>query len=119
MRIDGSLPSYSPDRGPRSGTAVTPFREAQREVEARREQPALPGNTQGFEQTPQARKVEASSAGSDNLPARAQSFGYQQNLGYQQTLSNRAAQAIASYSTTASFAADSDAQQVLGLDLFA
>ncbi|MDH1264294.1 hypothetical protein [Pseudomonas sp. GD03944] len=113
MRIDGSIPSYSPDRGPRSGTAVTPFREAQREVEARREQPALPGATQGFEQTPQARKVEASSAGVDSLPARAQ------NLGYQQTLSNRAAQAIASYSSTASFASESDAQQVLGLDLFA
>ena len=32
MRIDGYLPSYSPDRGPRSGTAVTPYREAQREV---------------------------------------------------------------------------------------
>ena len=42
MRIDAYLPSYSPDRGPRSGTAVTPYREAQREVEVQREQPAAP-----------------------------------------------------------------------------
>jgi len=113
MRIDGFLPAYSPDRGPRSGTAVTPFREAQREAEVRREQPALPASTQGLEQTPQTRRVEASNAGTDSLPARSQ------NLGYQQGLSSRAAQAIASYSTTASFATEPDAQQVLGLDLFA
>jgi len=50
MRIDGYLPSYSPDRGPRSGTAVTPYREAQREVEAQREQPAAPASSQGLEQ---------------------------------------------------------------------
>jgi hypothetical protein len=113
MRIDGSIPPYSPDRGPRSGTAVTPFREAQREVEARREQPAPPASSQGFEQTPQARRVQASSAGSDSLPAPAQDFGRQS------ALSNRAAQAIASYSNTATFASESDAQQVLGLDLYA
>ncbi|HBX55604.1 hypothetical protein [Pseudomonas sp. UBA2684] len=113
MRIDGSIPSYSPDRGPRSGTAVTPFREAQREVEERREQPATPASSQGFEQTPQARRVQASSASTDSLPARPQ------DLAYPQTLNNRAAQAIASYSSTASFATESDAQQVLGLDLFA
>lgn len=113
MRIDGSIPAYSPDRGPRSGTAVTPFREVQREAEARREQPALPASSQGFEQAPQTRRVEASSAGTDSLPARSQGPGYPQGI------SNRAAQAIASYSSTASFATESDAQQVLGLDLFA
>lgn len=113
MRIDGSIAPYSPDRGPRSGTAVTPFREAQREVEARREQPAAPASTQGFEQTPQTRRVEASSASVDSLPARIR------DLSYQQALSSRAAQAIASYSTTAAYANDADAQQVLGLDLFA
>lgn len=110
MRIDASLPSYS---SPRPGSAVTPYREAQREVEARRELPAPPAATQGFEQTAQARRVQASSAGSDSLPARPQ------NLGYQQALSSRAAQAIASYSSTATFANESDAQQVLGLDLYA
>ena len=115
MRIDGYLPSYSPDRGPRSGTAVTPYREAQREVEAQREQPpAAPASSQGLEQTPQIRRVQASSSNIDSLPSRSQDLGYQQP-----SLSNRAAQALASYSTTAAYANDYDAQEVLGLDLYA
>ncbi len=113
MCIDGSIASYSPDRGPRSGTAVTPFREAQREIEARREQPAPPASSQGFEQVPQSRRVQAPSSGSDSLPVRAR------DAAYQPALSSRAAQAIASYSSTASFASEADAQQVLGLDLYA
>ncbi|MGQ7956645.1 hypothetical protein ACUTAF_02815 [Pseudomonas sp. SP16.1] len=114
MRIDGYLPSYSPDRGPRSGTAVTPYREAQREVEVQREQPAAPASSQGLEQVPQIRRVQASSDNGDSLPARARDLGFQQPA-----LSSRAAQALASYSTTASYARESDAQEVLGLDLYA
>ena len=38
---------------------------------------------------------------------------------YQPAMSSRAAQAIASYSSTAAFARDVDAEQVLGLDLYA
>ena len=113
MRIDGSIASYSPDRGPRSGTAVTPYREAQRAIEERREQPALPASSQGFEQLPQTRRVQAAGAGGDSLPVRPQ------DLGHQPALSSRAAQAIASYNDTATFANESDAQQVLGLDLYA
>lgn len=113
MRIDGSIAPYSPDRGPRSGTAVTPFREAQREVESQREQPASPASTQGFEQTPQIRRVQQANASSDSFPARSM------DVTYQPAMSNRAAQAIASYSSTAAYASDLDAQQVLGLDLFA
>lgn len=92
---------------------MTPYREAQREIEERRERPALPASSQGFEQLPQPRRVQAASAGGDSPPVRPQ------NLGFQPTLSSRAAQAIASYSDTASFASESDAQQVLGLDLYA
>ena len=114
MRIDAYLPSYSPDRGPRSGTAVTPYREAQREIEAQREQPAAPASSQGLEQAPQIRRVQASSGNGDSLPARARDLGFQQPA-----LSSRAAQALASYSTTASYARESDAQEVLGLDLYA
>ncbi|RIA31995.1 hypothetical protein DFO61_2725 [Ectopseudomonas oleovorans] len=114
MRIDGYLPPYSPDRGPRSGTAVTPYREAQREVEAQREQPAAPANSQGLEQAPQIRRVQASSAGNDSLPTRAQDATYAQPAP-----GSRAAQALASYSTTAAYANDYDAQEVLGLDLYA
>lgn len=114
MRIDAFPPSISPDYGPRSGTAVTPYREAQREVETRREQPAAAPSSQGLEQAPQIRRVQASNAGSDSLPARMQDIAYP-NSG----LSSRASQALASYSTTASYANESDAQQVLGLDLYA
>ena len=113
MRIDGFTPSYLPDRSARAGSAVTPFREAQREVEARREQPASPASSQGLEQTPLERKVDAGNASSDSLPARLQ------DQLYQPPLNNRAAQALASYSSTASFAVDADAQQVMGLDLYA
>nr|WP_298140201.1 hypothetical protein [uncultured Pseudomonas sp.] len=112
MRIDASIPSLAPDRGPRSGTAVTPYREAQREVEERRQQPAPSAATQGFEQTPQLRRVQQANASSDSLPAT-------RDRGYQPALSNRAAQAIASYSSTAGFAQDAGAQEVLGLDLYA
>lgn len=113
MRIDGNIAPYSPDRGPRSGTAVTPYREANREVEVKREQPASPAGTQGFEQTPQIRRVQQSNASTDNYPVRAL------DTTYQLAMSNRAAQAIASYSSTAAYARDVDAQQVLGLDLYA
>lgn len=122
MRIDGFTSSYSPERSARPGSAVTPFREAQREIEARREQPATPAGTQGFEAVAQTRKVEAGNASSDsntsntsseNLPARLQ------DQFYQPPLNNRAAQALASYSLTASFVSETDTQQVLGLDLYA
>jgi hypothetical protein len=114
MRIDGYSTSYSLDRGSRSGTAVTPYREAQREIEMQREQPAAPSSSQGLEQQPQIRRVEASNANTDSLPARAQNTSY-----VQPALNNRAAQALASYSTTASYASEYDAQEVLGLDLYA
>ncbi|MBW6062039.1 hypothetical protein KZ835_35105 [Pseudomonas aeruginosa] len=41
MRIDGLSSSSLPlERSARPGSAVTPYRDVQREVEARREQPA-------------------------------------------------------------------------------
>lgn len=113
MRIDGSIPNFSPDRGPRSGTALTPYREAQREVETRREQPAAVGASQGLEQTAQIRRVQTPN---DTAQSRSLQTPYQD---YQPAMSNRAAQAIASYSSTAEFITESDAQQVLGLDLYA
>ncbi|BAN50301.1 hypothetical protein [Metapseudomonas resinovorans] len=114
MRIDGFTSSYPLERSPRQGSAVTPFREIQREAEARREQPGTPSSTQGFEQAPQPRRVQAGNASGDSLPVRPQDLIQQQR-----SISNRAAQAIASYSTTAQFVADYDAPEVLGLDLYA
>lgn len=113
MRIDGPN-SFTPlNRGSRAGDAVTPLREVQRDQEQRRELPALPASSQGFEATAQARRVQASNASSNNLPARLQDQPTQTGL------TNRANQALASYGSTASFGSQSDAQQVLGLDLYA
>jgi hypothetical protein len=113
MRVDGFTSSYPLERSPRQGSAVTPFREVQREEEARREQPATPASTQGYEQAAQPRRVQAGNAPGESLPARPQDLIQQHNI------SNRAAQAIASYTSTARFAVETDAPEVLGLDLYA
>ncbi len=114
MRVDSFNTSYPLNRTPRPGGDVTPVREVSREQEERREQPASPSATQGFEQSPQARRVQAANASSDSLPARTQDLS-----GGSRQLSNRAAQALASYSSTASYAREQDAPEVLGLDLYA
>jgi hypothetical protein len=114
MRLDGFSSSYSLDRTSRPGSAVTPYREAQREVEQRREQPTPPSATQGYEQVAQPRRVQAGSASSDSLPAR-----YQDSFAQQRGLSARANQALAAYGNTASYTEERDASEVLGLDLYA
>jgi hypothetical protein len=113
MRIDSPTSFCSLDRGGRAGIAVTPLRDVQRDIEQRREQPALPASSQGFEVVPQARRVQASNASSDSLPARLQDQPIQRGL------TNRANQALASYGSTAGFNNQTDAQEVLGLDLYA
>ncbi|HEJ1153786.1 TPA: hypothetical protein U7301_001744 [Pseudomonas aeruginosa] len=118
MRIDGLSSSSLPlERSARPGSAVTPYRDVQREVEARREQPAPVSGSQGFEQAPQApqaRKVQASSAGGDSLPVSARDL-----LAFQRPVSSHAAMALASYNSTASLNIDAGAEDVLGLDLYA
>lgn len=114
MRIDGfTSSSSSTERSARPGSAVTPFRDAQREVEALGEQPATPASSQGLETVGQARKVDASNVSTDSLSSRLQEQLYQPQM------NNRAAQALASYSATASFSNEADAQQIMGLDLYA
>ncbi|WP_068829322.1 hypothetical protein [Pseudomonas sp. BMS12] len=114
MRIDGFTSSYPLDRNPRPGSAVTPLRESQREVEERREQPSSTSASQGFEQVAQPRRVQAGAASSENLPARSQDAYTQPR-----NLSARANQALAAYGNTASYTSDLDASEVLGLDLYA
>lgn len=114
MRIDGFSSSYSLERSSRPGSAATPLREVQREVEERREQPSTPSSSQGFEQTAQPRRVQAGNASSDSLPARSQET-YTQQRG----LSARANQALSAYGSTASYTNERDASEVLGLDLYA
>ncbi|MCP8463496.1 hypothetical protein NK553_05990 [Pseudomonas sp. ZM23] len=116
MRIDGLIStSQAPERGTRTGTAVTPYRDVQRDVEARREQPAPASATQGLESQPQARRVEASGASSYGVPANLRDA----SLEYQRPLSSRAAQALASYTSTAGMVGQYEGQEVLGLDLYA
>lgn len=112
MRIDG-FSSYSLDRSTRPGTAVTPLRESQREVEQRREQPASPSSTQGYEQLAQMRRAQAGNASSENLPSRYAEVTQQHGL------NARASQALAAYGDTASYTDERDASEVLGLDLYA
>lgn len=114
MRIDGFTSSYPLDRTPRPGSAVTPFREIQRDEEARREVPATPSTSQGIESTPQQRRVQASNASSDSLPARSQDVLVQRN-----GVSSRAQQALDSYATTASYSNERDSTEILGLDTYA
>lgn len=115
MRIDGLVStSQAPERTARPGTAVTPYRDVQRDVESRRERPAPTSASQGFEQQPQARRVEAGNASSYSVPATLRD-----NLDYQRPLSSRAAQALASYTSTASMGGQYEGQEVLGLDLYA
>lgn len=114
MRIDGLNSSYPLDRSPRPGSAVTPLRESQREVEERREQPSSASASQGFEQIAQPRRVQAGTSSSENLPARSQNV-YEQP----RNLSARANQALAAYGNAASYTSDRDASEILGLDLYA
>ncbi|SDH59145.1 hypothetical protein [Pseudomonas panipatensis] len=117
MRIDGlSSPSVSPDRSSRAGSAVTPYREVMRDAEVRREQPSATSASQGLESQAQTRRVEASNASSNaSLP-----IVFNDSLSYQRPLSSRAAQALASYSSTANLPLSAnDAPEVLGIDLYA
>lgn len=114
MRIDGFTSfSQTPERGSRTGTAVTPYREVQRDVETRREQPAPSSASQGLDAQARTRRVESSSASSYGVPATLR------DIEYQRPLSSRAAQALASYTSTASMAGPYEGQEVLGLDLYA
>ncbi|AMR66153.1 MULTISPECIES: hypothetical protein [Pseudomonadaceae] len=114
MRIDGLSSSYSLDRSPRPGSASTPLREAQREVEQQRQAPISPSATQGYEQLALPRRVEAGNASSDSLPAR-----YQDSFAQQRGLSAKANQALAAYGSTSAYTEERDASEVLGLDLYA
>lgn len=119
MRIDGFNASPLLDRSSRPGTAVTPFREIQRAEELRREQPSPSSGSQGFERLPQARQIEQSGSGREASHNRQSERAQVLNDVYGRPLSNRVAQALASYGSTANMVSDLDAAEVLGLDLYA
>ncbi len=119
MRIDAPSLPVSLDRSPRQGTASSAYRQIQQDTQQTAQRPdavvsPAPGSsTSGL----QVYSGTTASSTTDSLYGRLPAT--QPDQDYQPRLNNRAAQAIASYSSTAAFVADSDGPQVVGLDLFA
>lgn len=119
MRLDGFFPSVYPlDRPAPRGGSVVPYRDSERAAEKAYEAGIEPGSA--LESTyehlgrpqPSETVEQSSKAPGDFLPSRFEAL-------MERPLSSRAAQALQSYGTTASFTADLDANEVLGLDLYA
>lgn len=119
MRLNGFVPSAYPiDRPAQPGSAPVPYRESERAAQQARES-IVTSATQAestYEHLSRRSKSESTDYGSvisgDFMPARFEAM-------MERPLNSRAVQALQSYGTTASFSADLDAQEVLGLDLYA
>ena len=118
MRLDGFLPSVYPvDRPAPRGGAPVPYRDSEQAAEKVYEAGIEPGST--FDSTyehlarpqPSDPLEQASKVPGDFMPARFEAL-------MERPLSVRATLALQSYGTTASFSADLDAHEVLGLDLY-
>jgi len=119
MRLNGLAPSVYPlDRAAQFGGAPVPHRESERTAEQAFEfavvQADAASSTYEHLARPQPGQVveQASIVPGDFMPARFEAM-------MERPLSSRAAQALQSYGTTASFTVDLDAHEVLGLDLYA
>lgn len=117
MRIEGLPTPYIPDRTARQSSAVSPYRESQRAVESELERQQAQSTQSNAERATPPRPVVQAEApadlGDSYYPAR---FALQAD---ERPLTSRAAQALASYTTTAGLVRDLDANEVLGLDLYA
>lgn len=112
MRIDG----YSPvplDRPTRPGGAVAPYRDSQRAAELQRE--PIASDAVELPRTPPLRQVEPASRSGELQLSYASARHTQPN---DPPLSSQAARALASYTATAMHR-DVDADEVVGLDLYA
>jgi len=119
MRLNGLAPSAYPiERAPLRENAPVPYRESEKAAGQARESIITPAGQADstYEHLFQRSKSEstdyASVVSGDFMPARFEAM-------MERPLTNRAAQALQSYGTTASFSADIDAHEVLGLDLYA
>jgi len=119
MRLNGLAPSAYPiERPAQRGSAPVPYRESERAAEQARESIATPSSQADatYEHLSRRSRTESSDFGSvisgDFMPARFEAM-------MERPLTSRASQALQSYGTTASFTADLDAHEVLGLDLYA
>ncbi|QGZ32653.1 hypothetical protein GQA94_09940 [Stutzerimonas stutzeri] len=119
MRLNGLAPSAYPiERPAPHGSAPVPYRESERAAEQARESIVTPSSPADatYEHLSRGTRSEptdyASVVSGDFMPARFEAM-------MERPLSSRASQALQSYGTTASFSADLDAHEVLGLDLYA
>ena len=115
MRVDGlSQSAYPLDRTVRPGSAPVPYRDSQRAVERPREIDLSPSSEHFQQRTGRAQQSTSESVALESFrPIR-----YSEALA-ERPMSSRVAQALASYTSTASFRSDPDAAEVLGLDLYA
>ena len=120
MRLNGLAPSAYPlERPAQPGSAPVPYRESERAAEQARESivtPAGQADSTYEHLSRRSSKSESTDYGSvisgDFMPARFEAM-------MERPLTSRATQALQSYGSTASFTADLDAHEVLGLDLYA
>tara|TARA_Y100001949_G_scaffold175878_1_gene186928 strand:+ start:11272 stop:11634 length:363 start_codon:yes stop_codon:yes gene_type:complete len=119
MRLNGLAPTAYPiERPAHPGSAPVPYRESERAEEKARESIVTPASQADstYEHLARGSKSQSADYGSvisgDFMPARFEAM-------MERPLTSRATQALQSYGTTASFTADLDAHEVLGLDLYA
>lgn len=115
MRIDGYSTSSPLDRSARQGSAA-PARDLAREVLPSPQEAVEPASNERSLQLP---PVERPASGAQSRNELFPSFAREPLDLYQPALTNRAAQALASYNTTASLPVDLEPMQILGLDLYA
>lgn len=114
MRVEGSLPvPYTSDRSARTGRAADSYGETQRLAQAQRGVDSR--SAEDFQ--PQAERPQQR-VNSSALVERYAAFRYDEPQP-ERPLSSRVAQALASYASTASFRAEFEDSEVLGLDLYA
>lgn len=119
MRLNGLAPSaYPVERSAQRGSAPVPYRESERAADQAREFTVTPASQADSTYEHLSRRTRneptdyASVVSGDFMPARYEAM-------MERPLTSRAAQALQSYGTTASFSVDIDAHEVLGLDLYA
>jgi hypothetical protein len=116
MRIDSSSSLYPLDRPARSNGVSTSYREVKAVDEiqdAVRSDEGAPSANASYAASNAAQAPQAPQ--SDYLPAVYREAGER----YQSPMSARAAQALASYGSTANMTRNLDANEVVGLDLYA
>lgn len=115
MRIDGYSNAYPLDRSVRQGSAAA-ARDLAREYLPSGQDRLEPVNDDA---SPQLPPVERPANGAQSRNELFPSYAREPLELYQPALSNRAAQALASYNATASMPVDLEPMQILGLDLYA